>query len=136
MKSVKQDFPILFQEIHGKPLVYLDSSASSQKPNCVIDALTNYYRNDHSNVHRGVHELSGRATLAYEKTRKKLQTFLNAEHTHEIIFTSGTTESINLVAESYGRSQFKEGDEIIISTMEHHSNIVPWQMLREQRKIQ
>lgn len=131
MKSTKKDFPILSQAIHGKPLVYLDSSASSQKPLCVIDAVADYYRNDHSNIHRGVHELSGRATNAFEKTRQKIKEMIHAEHEHEIIFTSGTTDSINLVADSLGRSFFKANDEIILSVMEHHSNIVPWQMLEK-----
>src|SRR3990167_11120416 len=132
MKNYKKDFPIFAQKIHGKPLVYLDSASSSQKPQCVIEALVHYYQNDHANVHRGVYELSERATRAYENTRKHVKEFIHAKCTHEIIFTRGTTESINLVAQSYGRSQFKAGDEIIISAMEHHSNIVPWQMLSEQ----
>ncbi len=132
MQIYKKDFPILKQAIHGKPLVYLDNSSTSQKPECVIEAISNYYRNDHANVHRGIYELSERATKLYEKTRKKVQWFINAAHAHEIIFTRGTTESINLVAQSYGRSHFKAGDEIILSIMEHHSNIVPWQMLQEQ----
>jgi cysteine desulfurase/selenocysteine lyase len=132
MKNVKQDFPILKQSVHGKPLVYLDSSASSQKPQCVIDAVTKYYTNDHANIHRGVYELSERATRAYENVRTQIKNFINAKAAHEIIFVRGTTEAINLVAQSYGRSHFKAGDEIIVSTMEHHSNIVPWQMLSEQ----
>ena len=132
MKNYKKDFPVFMQKIHGKPFVYLDSAASSQKPQCVIDALVHYYQNDHANVHRGVYELSERATRAYENTRKHVKEFIHAKCTHEIIFTRGTTESINLVAQSYGRSQFKAGDEIIISAMEHHSNIVPWQILNEQ----
>jgi cysteine desulfurase/selenocysteine lyase len=132
MKNVKQDFPILKQSVHGKPLVYLDSSASSQKPQCVIDTIANYYANDNANIHRGVYELSERATRAYENVRMQIKNFINAKAAHEIIFVRGTTEAINLVAQSYGRSQFQAGDEIIISTMEHHSNIVPWQMLSEQ----
>lgn len=132
MQTYKKDFPIFAQNIHGKPLVYLDNSSSSQKPECVIAAIANYYRHDHANVHRGIYELSERATHLYEKTRKKVQWFINAAHAHEIIFTRGTTESINLVAQSYGRTHFKANDEIIISAMEHHSNIVPWQMLQEQ----
>lgn len=130
--SYKNDFPILNQMIHGKPLVFLDSAASSQKPQCVMDALTHYYQHDHANIHRGVYELSVRATKAYEDARHMIQKFIHAEHTHEIIFVRGTTEAINLVAQSYGRSRFKPGDEIIISEMEHHSNIVPWQLLAEQ----
>lgn len=130
--SYKNDFPILNQMIHGKPLVFLDSAASSQKPQCVMDALTHYYQHDHANIHRGVYELSVRATKAYEDARHMIQKFIHAEHTHEIIFVRGTTEAINLVAQSYGRSRFKTGDEIIISEMEHHSNIVPWHLLAEQ----
>lgn len=131
-QNLKQDFPILQQQVHGKPLVYLDSAATAQKPQAVIDAIKNFYENDYANVHRAVHALSERATLAFENTRKKVQQFINAKKTSEIIFVRGTTEAINLVAQSYGRSQFKPGDEIIISTMEHHSNIVPWQLVCEQ----
>jgi len=130
--SYKHDFPILNQSIHGKPLVYLDSAATSQKPQCVMDALMHYYQHDHANIHRGVYELSVRATKAFEDARHMVQKFIHAEHLHEIIFVRGTTEAINLVAQSYGRSRFKPGDEIIISEMEHHSNIVPWQLLAEQ----
>ncbi|MCC2666753.1 MAG: sufS [Gammaproteobacteria bacterium] len=136
MQLHKKDFPALSQLVHGKPLVYLDSGSSSQKPNCVIDAIAHYYQNNHANVHRGAYELSERATALYEKTRKKIQTFIHAAHTHEIIFTRGTTDSINLVAQSYGRACFKAGDEVILSVMEHHSNIVPWQLLQEQIGIQ
>ncbi len=128
----KQDFPILRQTIHGKPLIFLDSAASSQKPQCVIDALVHYYQQDHANIHRGVYQLSERATKLYEEARTKIQHFIHAAYAHEIIFVRGTTEAINLVAESYGRSEFKAGDEIILSEMEHHSNIVPWQLLAEQ----
>src|SRR3990167_1570302 len=130
--NCKNDFPILTQLIHGKPLVYLDSAASSQKPKSVIDALSHYYQHDHANIHRGVYELSERATKAYEQARSHIQHFIHAAHAHEIIFVRGTTEAINLVAQSYGRSQFKAGDEIILSAMEHHSNIVPWQLLANQ----
>jgi cysteine desulfurase/selenocysteine lyase len=130
--NYKQDFPILNQTIHGKPLVYLDSAASTQKPQCVMDALTHYYQHDHANIHRGVYELSVRATKAYEEARHTIQAFINAAHQHEIIFVRGTTEAINLVAQSYGRSRFVKGDEIIVSEMEHHSNIVPWHLLAEQ----
>lgn len=132
MKAYRDDFPILKQTSRGKPLVYLDSSASSQKPNCVIDTITHYYRNDHANIHRGIYELSVRATDLYEKTREDIKNFINAAHTHEIIFVRGATEGINLIAQSYGRSHLKAGDEIIISTMEHHSNILPWQILCDQ----
>jgi cysteine desulfurase/selenocysteine lyase len=135
MQTYKKDFSILEQPIHGKPLVYLDSSSTSQKPKCVVEAISNYYNCDHANVHRGIYELSERATRLYEKTRKKVQWIMNAAHAHEIIFTRSTTESINLVACSYGRSHFKADDEVILSVMEHHSNIVPWQMLREQLGI-
>lgn len=128
----RKDFPILQQKIHGKPLAYLDSGATSQKPQQVITALQEYYQNANANTHRAVYELSERATRLYEQTRTQLKEFINAKHAHEIIFVRGTTEGINLVAQSYGRSTFKAGDEIIISTMEHHSNIVPWQILSEQ----
>lgn len=130
--SIRDQFPILDQEINGKPLVYLDNGASSQKPKRVIDAISHYYENDHSNVHRGVHTLSQRATNAFEAVRKQVQQFINAEHEHEIIYTRGTTEAINLVASSYGKVFIEEGDEVLISTMEHHSNIVPWQMMCEE----
>jgi cysteine desulfurase / selenocysteine lyase len=128
---IRQDFPILQQKVHGRPLVYLDNAATSQKPQVVIDALTRYYTEQNSNIHRGVHYLSQLATREYEGARVKVQKFLNAAEEHEIIFTRGTTDSINLVALSYGRKFVKEGDEIIISALEHHSNIVPWQMLCE-----
>ena len=130
--AVRRDFPILGRTIHGKPLVYLDNGATSQKPQAVIDALARYYREENSNIHRGVHFLSEQATSAYEEARRKVQGFLNAAHREEIVFVRGTTEAINLVAQSYGRSSLKAGDEIIVSAMEHHSNIVPWQMLCEQ----
>jgi cysteine desulfurase / selenocysteine lyase len=129
VNKIRQDFPILQQTVHGKPLVYLDNAATAQKPQNVIDTIKNFYEHDNSNVHRAVHTLSERATLAYEQAREKVQHFINAKETREIIFTRGTTEAINLVAQSYGRDCLKSGDEIIISTMEHHSNIVPWQML-------
>jgi len=132
MMNYKKDFPILNQTIHGKPLIYLDSGASSQKPQCVIDAISQYYQHDHANIHRGVYELSQRATHLYEAARHKIKEFINAAHAHEIILVRGTTEAINLVAQSYGRTHFKVGDEILVSTMEHHSNIVPWQMIAEQ----
>lgn len=132
MKNIKLDFPILAQKVHSKPLVYLDNSASSQKPQCVIDAISHYYQHTHANIHRGVYELSLRATEAYEKTRQHIKEYIHAAHAHEIIFTRGATEGINLVAQSYGRTHFKSGDEVIISMMEHHSNIVPWHLLSEQ----
>jgi cysteine desulfurase/selenocysteine lyase len=129
---VRQDFPILSEKVHGKPLVYFDNGATSQKPLCVIEAIDHYYRAQNSNIHRGVHQLSERATAAYEAARGKLRSFINARSDQEIIFVRGTTEGINLVAQSYGRAFLKTGDEIIVSAMEHHSNIVPWQMLCEQ----
>ena len=132
IQQLRDDFPILQQSVHGKPLAYLDNAATSQKPKAVIDAMQNFYQHDYANVHRAVHTLGERATLAFEATRSKVQKFLNANEEREIIFVRGTTEAINLVAQSYGRSQLKPGDEIIISHMEHHSNIVPWQMLCEQ----
>lgn len=132
MTNYKQDFPIFLQQIHGKPLVYLDSSASSQKPQCVIDAITHYYQHDHANVHRGVYELSQRATRAFENTRQHVKEFINAKHAHEIIFTRGTTEGINLIAHCFG---IKPGDEVIVSAMEHHSNIVPWQLAGAVLKV-
>jgi cysteine desulfurase/selenocysteine lyase len=132
VEAVRRDFPILGCTVHGKPLVYLDNGATSQKPQAVIDAIARYYQEENSNIHRGVHFLSEQATAAYEAARAKVQTFVNAAHREEIIFVRGTTEAINLVAQSYGRSSLKAGDEIIVSAMEHHSNIVPWQMLSEQ----
>jgi cysteine desulfurase/selenocysteine lyase len=130
--SVRDDFPILHQEVHGKPLVYLDNAATSQKPLRVIEAMRQYYELDNANVHRGVHSLSARATFGYERARGKVKNFLNAADTKEIIFTRGTTESINLVANAWGRANLNEGDEVLISEMEHHSNIVPWQLVCEQ----
>ena len=131
--SIRKDFPILTRTVNGKPLVYLDNGATTQKPRQVIEAIQHYYVELNSNVHRGVHHLSQLATDAFEVTRRKLRPFINAAHEHEIILTKGTTESINLVASSYGRAFIKAGDEIIISAMEHHSNIVPWQLLCEER---
>ena len=133
ISQIRKDFPILKREVNGKPLVYFDNGATSQKPQVVIDAITNYYTNENSNIHRGIHTLSQEATDAYEKARTTVQQFINAKHNHEIIFTSGTTGSINLVASSFGKKYIQAGDEIIISTMEHHSNIVPWQMLCEEK---
>jgi cysteine desulfurase/selenocysteine lyase len=130
--AIRQDFPILHQQINGHPLVYLDNAASSQKPNQVIDAVANYYRQDNANVHRGVHRLSQRATDAYEGARDKVRGFVNAQSDKEIIFVRGATEAVNLVAQSFVRPQLQAGDEILISHMEHHANIVPWQMLCEQ----
>ncbi len=129
---IRRDFPILDQEVHGHSLVYLDNAATAQKPQSVIDTIEKYYRRDNANIHRGVHQLSERATRDYEDARKKVQQFLNAAESKEIIFLRGATEAINLIAQSYGRSQLQAGDEIIITEMEHHSNIVPWQLLCEQ----
>jgi cysteine desulfurase/selenocysteine lyase len=133
VRKIREDFPILKQKIHGKPLVYLDNAASSQKPQCVIDTLVQYYANDNSNIHRGVHLLSQRATEAYEAARVKVQQFVHAREAREIILVRGTTEGINLVAQTFGRQHVQAGDEILITTMEHHSNIVPWQMLCEEK---
>ena len=131
--SIRGDFPILNQMVHGKPLVYLDNAATSQKPSAVIEAMSRYYTADNSNIHRGVHQLSERATKEYEEARVKVQGFINAAHSKEIIFVRGVTEAINLVTNSYGRANVKSGDEILITAMEHHSNIVPWQMLCEEK---
>jgi cysteine desulfurase / selenocysteine lyase len=133
VERVRKDFPILHQKVHGKPLVYLDNAATTQKPVAVIDAISNYYRTDNSNIHRGVHALSERATEAYEKTRVAAQKFINAADSKEIIFVRGTTEAINLVAQTYGRKNVGAGDEVLVTNMEHHSNIVPWQMLCEEK---
>ncbi len=133
VKRIRKDFPNLNVKVHGKSLVYLDNAATTLKPQVVIDAITDHYQTYTSNVHRGIHTLSQKATEAFEETRQKVHAFLNAKHVHEIIFTRGTTESINLISQSYGRNFFKKGDEIIISEMEHHSNIVPWQMLCEEK---
>jgi len=131
-ERVRKDFPILQQTVHGKPLVFLDSAASAQKPQQVIEAASRFYATDYANIHRGVYELSERATAAFEAVREKTRAFLNAASTREIIFVRGTTEAINLVAASYGRSALASGDELLITHMEHHSNIVPWQRLCEQ----
>ncbi|WP_372780750.1 aminotransferase class V-fold PLP-dependent enzyme [Litorivivens sp.] len=126
--ALRSDFPVLQQEVNGQPLIYLDNAATTQKPQSVIDALSHYYSHDNSNVHRGAHTLSDRATLAFEDARKKVVQFINASSTKEVLWTRGTTESINLVASSYARSVLKKGDRILVSAMEHHSNIVPWQL--------
>ncbi len=132
LNAIREQFPALHQEVNCKPLVYLDNGATTQKPKAVIDALQRYYEHDNSNVHRGAHTLSDRATEHFENARKTLQRFLNAKKAEEIVWTRGTTESINLVAATWGRAFIKAGDRILISGMEHHSNIVPWQMLCEQ----
>ncbi len=131
VEKIRQDFPILRELIHGKPLIYLDNAATTQKPLFVIDSLHHYYRSQNANIHRGTHYLSQVATFEYEKARGKIRQFINAKDNKEIIFVRGTTEAINLVSNSYGRKHIKAGDEIIISAMEHHSNIVPWQLLCE-----
>ncbi len=134
VEKIRADFPILQQEHHaGVPLVYLDNAATSQKPSLVIDALDDYYRRYNANVHRGIHKLSEEATSAYERARVKLRKFINADSKREIIFTRGTTESINLVAQTWGRANFKPGDVVILTEMEHHSNIVPWQLLAAEK---
>jgi cysteine desulfurase/selenocysteine lyase len=126
---IREDFPILKQTVHGKPLVYLDNAATTQKPRAVIDCIRKVYEEDYANVHRGVHTLSQRSTELFEEAREKMRRFLNAGHGHEIVFVRGATEAINLVAQTFGRSRVQAGDEILITAMEHHSNIVPWQML-------
>lgn len=133
ISKIRKQFPILNQKVNGKNLVYLDNAATNQKPQRVIDALTAYYEKDNANIHRGIHTLAERATKAYEATRHSMQGFIGAKHVEEIIFTRGVTESINLVTSSYGRAFLKAGDEVIISGMEHHSNIVPWQMICEEK---
>ncbi|MCB0123987.1 MAG: cysteine desulfurase [Caldilineaceae bacterium] len=132
LDQIRADFPILQRQVHEKPLVYLDNAASSQKPEAVLQVLDQYYRRYNSNVHRGVHTLSEEATMAFEGAREKFARFINARSTKEIIFTRGTTEGINLVAQSWGRANLRPGDEVLITEMEHHSNIVPWQILRDE----
>ncbi|HBB08272.1 MAG TPA: cysteine desulfurase CsdA [Bacteroides sp.] len=133
--KIREDFPILGRTVYGRPLVYLDNAATTQKPRCVVDAITEEYYSVNANVHRGVHFLSQQATELHEAARETVRRFINARSTNEIVFTRGTTESINLLASSFGEACMTEGDEIIVSTMEHHSNIVPWQLLRERRGI-
>lgn len=133
VERVRRDFPVLDQQVHGKPLVYLDNAATSQKPRQVIDALVRYYTADNSNIHRAVHQLSERSTRQYEESRVKAQRWINAPDAREIIFVRGTTEAINLVAQTYGRANVQAGDEVLITALEHHSNIVPWQMLCEEK---
>jgi len=133
IKGCRFNFPLLRQSVNGKPLVYLDNAATSQKPQVVIDALMRYYQEENSNIHRGVHYLSEKATQSYEASRAKVRKFVNAASVQEVIFVRGTTEGINLVAGSYGRKNIRQGDEVLISAMEHHSNIVPWQILCEEK---
>jgi len=132
--KIRSQFPILSQKIHGQTLIYFDNAATSQKPISVVDRISSYYKNENSNIHRGVHYLSQKATDEYEQSRNKIASYLNANHSSEIIFTKGTTDGINLVASSFGEL-LKQGDEIIISAMEHHSNIVPWQLLAERKRL-
>lgn len=132
IQTIRQQFPTLHQEVNGHPLVYFDNGATSQKPQVVIDRMVQYYEKENANIHRGVHHLSQVATEAYEEARNKVQRYINAAHNHEVIYTKGTTDGVNLIAQSYGRTFLKAGDEIIITAMEHHANIVPWQMLGEQ----
>ena len=128
----RTDFPVLDQQVHGKPLIYFDNAATTQKPRQVIQAISHYYENDNANVHRAIHTLGERATMLYEEARQKIADFINAPSARQIVFTRGTTESINLVAASWGEAFIKEGDEIIVSEMEHHSNLIPWQLLAKK----
>jgi len=134
IQKIRSDFPILGRQIYKKPLIYLDNAASTQKPRQVIDAITKYYEEDNCNIHRGVHYLSVQATEAYEETRREIREFINARSTHEVIFTKGTTESLNLVASSFGKAFVNPGDEVITTIMEHHSNFVPWQIMCRERE--
>lgn len=131
-RALRADFPILHQEVHGQPLIYFDNAATTQKPKAVLDALRHYYEHDNANVHRGIHELSNRATAAFESARARAARFINARSSEEIIFTRGTTEGVNLVASAWGQKNVKAGDTILLTEMEHHSNIVPWQLLAER----
>ena len=135
VNKIREDFPILQREVYGKPLVYLDNAATTQKPLCVLDAMREEYLNVNANVHRGVHYLSQQATDLHEAAREKVRAFINAKKTEEIVFTRGTTEAINLVASSFCESQMKAGDEVLVTEMEHHSNIVSWQLQAQRRGI-
>lgn len=135
INQIRKDFPILNEKVHGKPLVYFDNAATTHKPQVVIDAVSEVYEKYNSNIHRGVHHLSNVCTQAHENARAKVQNFINAEHAHEVIFTRGTTESINLLASSFGETFLKKGDEVLVSQLEHHSNIVPWQLLEKRHGI-
>lgn len=132
---IRNDFPALRQKIHGHPLAYLDTGASALKPRVVIDAMTTFMETDYANIHRGVHELSQRSTTRYENVRPLIQKFINAEYEDEVVFTHGATESINLIAQTWGRTNLKAGDEVVLTALEHHANIVPWQMLRDEKGI-
>ncbi len=131
--AIRRDFPALDQQVHGKRLVWFDNAATTQKPQCVIDAVANFYAHDNSNIHRGAHTLAARATDAYEQARRKVQEFLGASSAKEILFVRGTTEGINLVAQTYGRKFLQPGDEIVLTTLEHHANIVPWQLVAKEK---
>jgi len=133
VEHFRKDFPILNREVYGKPLVYFDNGATTQKPTCVLDTISRFYNSINSNIHRGVHKLSDESTQEYEKAREVVRSFINARKTSEVIFTSGTTASVNLVAFSFGEVFVHAGDEVIVSEMEHHSNIVPWQLLCERK---
>jgi cysteine desulfurase/selenocysteine lyase len=133
IQKIRQDFPVLDQQVSGSPLIYFDNAATTQKPSVVMEALSHYYKTDNANIHRGNHTLADRATAAYEVTRKKIQELIHAASSDQIIFTAGTTGSINLVAQTFGRANFSKGDKILISNLEHHSNIVPWQMIAEEK---
>lgn len=133
IQKIRADFPVLDQQVNGSPLIYFDNAATTQKPKLVIDALSHYYASDNANIHRGIHALAERATTAFELTRTKIKEFINAPSSDQIILTAGTTGSINLVAQTFGRANFSKGDKILISNLEHHSNIVPWQMIAEEK---
>ena len=133
IQKIRADFPVLDQQVNGSPLIYFDNAATTQKPKSVIDALSHYYASDNANIHRGIHALAERATTAFELTRTKIKEFINAPSSNQIILTAGTTGSINLVAQTFGRAYFSKGDKILISNLEHHSNIVPWQMIAEEK---
>jgi cysteine desulfurase/selenocysteine lyase len=133
IQKIRADFPVLDQQVNGSPLIYFDNAATTQKPKSVIDALSHYYKSDNANIHRGIHALAERATTAFELTRTKIKEFINAPSSDQIILTAGTTGSINLVAQTFGRANFSKGDKILISNLEHHSNIVPWQMIAEEK---
>src|SRR5437868_11088768 len=134
-KAIREDFPILREQAHGHPLIYFHNAVTSQKPRNVLDALRNYYEHENANVHRGLHELSSRATEAYEKSRQRVANYLGAASADEIVFTRGTTESINLVAQAWGQKFLGAGDVILLTEMEHHSNLVPWQLLAERLRL-
>src|SRR5580698_6723390 len=134
--ALRRDFPILDQQVHGQPLIYFDNAATSQKPRAVIDALVHYYERDNANVHRGIHELSNRSTTAFEDARIRTAKFINAKSAEEIVFTRGTTEGINLVANAWGAKNLKAGDVILLTEMEHHSNLVPWQLIAQRTGAQ